>query len=350
VSAPLVINVVGARPQFVKAGPVSRALAAAGIRELLVDTGQHYDEIMTGAIARGVGLRQPNIDLAVGSGLHGAQTAAILQRLEEVLVEHQPDAVVLYGDTNSTVAAALAATKLHIPAAHVEAGLRSFNRRMPEELNRVAADHLCDLLLAPTTTAMINLEAEGLVARARLVGDVMVDALRSVDLAAVTPPAWAEGEYLVATIHRAENTDDPARLQLILDEANGLSRPVHLLAHPRLRARMAEFGLTIDAGSLYLHEPLPYATMLKAMAGSQGLITDSGGLQKEAYVLRIPCVTLRGETEWPETLQGDWNVLLPAVVDLEAVTRRTVAADQDAPFGDGDTAHRIVAELVQTLT
>lgn len=344
-----VMNVVGARPQFVKAGPVSRALAEAGVREILVDTGQHYDDLMSDVIMRDVGLREPDISLGVGSASHGAQTASMLQGLEKLILEERPDAVLIYGDTNSTVAGALAATKLGVFTAHVEAGLRSFNRSMPEELNRVATDHLSDLLLAPTETAVGHLTREGLQGRTVLTGDVMVDALFSVDLEKVELPAWAKAGFYAATVHRPSNTDDPGRLGAVMKSLGELDHPVHLMAHPRLQARIASYGLTTHGG-LNLHDPLPYGQMLAVVRKSRGLLTDSGGLQKEAFILRVPCTTIRDETEWPETLSGGWNVL--AGSDLDSIARLVTRVPESVvvtPFGDGKAADRVVEEVSQRL-
>ena len=343
-----VANIVGARPQFIKAGPVSKALSAAGMEELLVHTGQHYDALMSERIMADIGLRDPDVNLGVGSGDHGAQTARILEGVERILLDRQVGAVLTYGDTNSTVAAALAATKLGIFTAHVEAGLRSFNRKMPEELNRVATDHLSDLLFAPTETAMAHLEHEGLLHRARLTGDVMVDALYSIDFDSVEVPSWAHGTFYTATIHRAENTDDPARLSAIVEALDHLDAPVQLLAHPRLRSRLETLAHQPQR-SLELLDPLPYAEMLATVRVSRGLFTDSGGLQKEAFILKVPCVTIRGETEWPETLEGGWNVLAEPEDDLTSLMDRAPSAASGEPFGDGNAAQHIVDELITGL-
>lgn len=343
-----VANIVGARPQFIKAGPVSKALAEAGVEELLVHTGQHYDPLMSEHIMAGIGLREPDVNLGVGSADHGAQTARILEGVEAVLLDRSVDAVLTYGDTNSTVAAALAATKLDIFTAHVEAGLRSFNRKMPEELNRVATDHLSDLLFAPTETAMGHLRREGLLERGRLTGDVMVDALYSIDFDAVEVPSWAHGTFYTGTVHRAENTDDPARLEAIVEALDHLDAPVHLLAHPRLRSRLGKMGHQ-PQGSLEIHDPLTYAEMLATVRSSRGLFTDSGGLQKEAFILKVPCVTIRGETEWPETLEGGWNILAEPDDDLIERMDRERSPESRDPFGDGNAAKRIVDELMASL-
>ena len=339
---------VGARPQFIKAGPVSLALEQAGMEELLIHTGQHYDPLMSEDVMRDIGLRTPDVNLGVGSASHAVQTAAILEGIESTLLDEKVDAVLTYGDTNSTVAGALAAAKLGITTGHVESGLRSFNRRMPEEINRVVTDHLSDLLFAPTRTAMEHLTSEGLGDRAILTGDVMVDALRSIDTDRVSTPEWAGGEPFVATIHRAENTDDDSRLRRVLRSLDSVDRPVHLLAHPRLSNRIDEMGVA-PRGSLHIHEPLPYAQMLATLRVSRGLFTDSGGLQKEAFILGVRCVTIRRETEWPETLQGSWNVLAEPEDDLSALMGREISEPADNPFGDGKAALSIVRQLLEKM-
>jgi len=347
---PTIRNVVGARPQFVKAGPVSLALATAGVSEILVHTGQHYDDLMSDAIMKDVGLREPDVNLGVGSGSHGVQTAQMLEGIETLVIERQPDAVLTYGDTNSTLAAALAAAKLGVFTAHVEAGLRSFNRAMPEELNRVVTDHLSDLLLAPTETAMQHLQREGLADRAVLTGDVMVDALLSIDFGKVALPGWAIGAFYAATIHRPSNTDDPNRLRALLDSMSRLDLPVHLMAHPRLQRRIAEFELGSHGDGLRLHHPLPYGQMLAVVRTARGLLTDSGGLQKEAFILRVPCTTIRDETEWPETFEGGWNVLAGPDHDrLADLVTRTPSTVETSPFGDGKASTRMVEEVTSHI-
>jgi UDP-N-acetylglucosamine 2-epimerase (non-hydrolysing) len=354
-----VLSVVGARPQLVKLAPIVRAFAGTGHRHVIVHTGQHYDVNLSEVFFAGLGIPDPDVHLGVGSGSHGVQTGAVLGTLDPVLEVERPDWVLVYGDTNSTLAGAIAAVKMHIPVAHLEAGLRSFNRRMPEEHNRVLTDHAADLLLAPTEEAVRHLAQEGLAGRTRWVGDVMVDVclrIRDEVLAGRhAAPALPEGvdpaqPYLVATLHRAENTDDPDRLAGLIAALARLPVPVALLAHPRLVARAEAHGLKLGQGAVHVGPPLPYAAMVAAVLGSAGVVTDSGGLQKEAYLLGRPCTTLRGETEWVETLTGGWNHLIPDPAQLgaswpEIATRNAPHGDRGAPYGDGHAAHRVVAEL-----
>jgi UDP-N-acetylglucosamine 2-epimerase (non-hydrolysing) len=281
--------------------------------------------------------------------------------MDGVLEEHRPDWVLVYGDTNSTVAGALSAVKLHIPLAHLEAGLRSFNRRMPEEHNRVLTDHAADLCLAPTEVAVEHLAHEGLAERTVLVGDVMTDVCLSIaERVAHDPPALlgtvdTARPYVMATIHRAENTDDPARLRAIVESLAGLPVPVVLPAHPRLVARSADFGIALERGSLNIVAPLSYSQMVAAVARSTAVVTDSGGLQKEAFILRRPCTTLRTETEWTETIELGWNVLVPqldatGLATLADLALRPEPAATDAtPYGDGHAAERAVRALEKEL-
>lgn len=342
-----VANIVGARPQFIKAGPVSKALAKAGLEEILVHTGQHYDPLLSQGIMDDVGLRKPDLNLGVGSAGHAVQTAEILRGVESLLMDRQPDLVVTYGDTNSTIAAALAAAKLGIPTAHVEAGLRSYNRDMPEEVNRIATDHVSDWLFAPTERAVSHLDLEGLGDKTVLTGDVMVDALHSIDVSDVELPKVFETPFYLATIHRASNTEDSQRLQTILDSLQNLDHPVFLLAHPRLESHLESLDVAKD-GALHVRPPLTYLEMLAALTVSAGLFTDSGGLQKEAFILRTPCVTIRTETEWPETLDGGWNVLAEPGQPLIELAGRSIEAVPGQPFGDGTAATRIVDVLLES--
>jgi UDP-N-acetylglucosamine 2-epimerase (non-hydrolysing) len=350
-----VLSVVGARPQFVKLAPVAAAFAQTGHEHVIVHTGQHYDARMSDVFFADLSIPAPDVHLGVGSGTHGVQTGTMLAAMDPVLEKHQPDWVLVYGDTNSTLAGAVSAVKMHIRVAHLEAGLRSFNRRMPEEHNRVLTDHAADLLLAPTDVAMGHLADEGLAARSVLVGDVMTDVcFRVRDAVADQPPpaelpdvvaGSAEG-YLVATVHRAENTDDRVRLAAVVDALAGLGVPVALLAHPRLVARCEEFDISLDRPTLYALPPLAYPDMVKAVSGARGVVTDSGGLQKEAFLLGVPCTTLRTETEWTETLDGGWNVLDPELGRVkELAARPAPIEDRGTPYGDGHAAERTVAAL-----
>jgi len=348
-----VLSVVGARPQFVKLAPLARAARADGVDHVIVHTGQHYDPLLSDVFFDELGIGPPDVHLGVGSGSHGVQTGAMLAALDGVIDAHRPDWVLVYGDTNSTLAAAVSAVKLHVPVAHLEAGLRSFNRRMPEEHNRVLTDHAADLLLAPTETAMRHLASEGLRARSRLVGDVMTDVLLTVragvddrvgDLAERV--GLAVGGYYLATIHRAENTDDPDRLRGIVSALARLDRPVILLAHPRVVARAVAAGMELTQGSLRAHAPLPYADLIAAALGSAGVVTDSGGLQKEAFLLGVPCTTVRSETEWVETVELGWNVLAESPTDIAAAVSRPRPDRTDAaPYGDGHAAERVISIL-----
>ncbi|MGC1208047.1 MAG: UDP-N-acetylglucosamine 2-epimerase (non-hydrolyzing), partial [Ornithinimicrobium sp.] len=310
------LSVVGARPQFVKLAPIAAECARRGVEHVIVHTGQHYDPMLSDVFFADLGIPDPDVHLGVGSGTHGQQTGAILARMDDVLTQQQPDWVLVYGDTNSTLAGTLSAVKLHRRVAHLEAGLRSFNRAMPEEHNRVLTDHAADLLLAPTRVAMDHLAREGLAARAVHVGDVMVDVLMKVqsELAdsddVLARIGMARGGFSIATIHRAENTDDPKRLAAIVEALAQVDHPVVLLAHPRVRARAAQHCIPLDGGSLTSRDPLAYPDLVAAVSAARGVITDSGGLQKEAFVLRVPCTTVRTETEWVETVELGWNVLV----------------------------------------
>jgi UDP-N-acetylglucosamine 2-epimerase (non-hydrolysing) len=347
-----VLSVVGARPQFVKLAPVGRELAARGHRHVIVHTGQHYDHLLSEAFFDDLAICPPDVNLQVGSASSAVQVARILTALDPVLAGHRPDWVLVYGDTNSTLAGALATAERGLPLVHLEAGLRSFDRRMPEERNRIVADHLADLLLAPTEVAVANLAAEGLGSRSVLVGDVMVDTLLLArQQAALSPgehlPAFlADGPYLLATLHRRETTDDPVFLAAAIGALAACPLPVWLLAHPRLVDRASRIGVPLTSGALRGTGPLPYRSMIAAMTASRGIITDSGGVQKEALALGVPCTTLRARTEWPETLRDGWNVLVSEPRDLAAaVLRQRPAGAPPQPFGDGHAAARIVAEL-----
>lgn len=350
-----ILSVVGARPQFVKLAPIAAAMAGRA-DHLIAHTGQHYDELMSDVFFRDLGIPSPDFNLGVGSGKHGAQTGAMLAGLEEIFEQAAPDCVLVYGDTNSTLAAAVAAVKMHIPVAHLEAGLRSFNRRMPEEHNRVLTDHSADLLLAPTQVAMDHLATEGLAGRSVLVGDVMTDVLYQVreKLAADSEPIPAgltAGDYFVSTIHRPDNTDSPDRLRAIVSALAALDKPVLLLAHPRLASLAAQHGIELEQGAIRLGAPLAYPQLVNTAANSAGVITDSGGLQKEAFLLRVPCTTIRPETEWVETVDLGWNVLLnDNLAQLAATVQRPAPAPTDAtPYGDGEAAGMTVDALLRAF-
>ncbi|MDO4242217.1 MAG: UDP-N-acetylglucosamine 2-epimerase (non-hydrolyzing) [Actinomyces sp.] len=354
-----VLSVVGARPQFVKLAPVDAALRAAGVEHVIVHTGQHYDPMLSEVFFADLGIAAPQVHMGVGSGSHGVQTGAMLAAMDEVLTQQQADWVLVYGDTNSTLAGAVSAVKLHVPVAHLEAGLRSFNRAMPEEINRVLTDHAADLLLAPTAVAAAHLADEGLSERTVVVGDVMTDVLLSArDSVAGSPsPVTADlglgpGAYSLATIHRAENTDDADRLVEVLDSLAEVDHPVVLLAHPRLVSKCSEHGIALsDRGSLRVHPPLPYPGLIAAALGARGVVTDSGGLQKEAFLLRVPCTTVRPQTEWVETVELGWNVLVEPGPDLVAAASRPRPAEPPEalahPYGDGHAAERVARVLAE---
>lgn len=352
-----ILTVVGARPQFIKASVVSNALTHNGVEEVLVHTGQHYDTNMSQVFFDELGIAPPTVNLGVHEATHGAMTAAMLSGIEAEIIERQPAAVLVYGDTNSTLAGALAASKLHVPVAHVEAGLRSFNKRMPEEQNRVVTDHLSDLLFTPTTTATQNLEREGIdPATVAQVGDVMYDAAlhfgRLVDsIDATRPPTehpWSQ-RYVLATVHRAENTDAPERLSVIIDALEALTEEIDVVLplHPRTRALLGER----TGSGIHVIDPIGYLDMVRLERSATVICTDSGGVQKEAYFHRVPCVTLRDETEWTELVDLGWNHICPPT-SVDAVLKAVHAAmshtpsDDSAPYGNGDAARLIARELL----
>lgn len=344
-----VLSVVGARPQFVKAAPVSQELRTTH-EEMLVHTGQHYDEALSDVFFDQLDIPEPDHHLDVGSGSHAEQTAGVMTRLEPVVREEAPDYVLVYGDTNSTLAAALVAAKLDVHLAHVEAGLRSANWSMPEEVNRVLTDHASDLLLAPTQTAVENLNHEGLTDGVYCTGDVMYDALLRVNEQAESVSTIVgdldleEGGYILATVHRAGNTDDPTRLQSIVSALEAIDRPVVLPAHPRTIDRLETYGLYEQAvEGIQVIEPVGYLDFVRLLDGADRVVTDSGGVQKEAFFLDTPCVTLREETEWVETVEAGWNVLVGADPDrIEAgLNREFHLVGKPQPYGDGSAAVRV---------
>ncbi len=357
-----IVTVLGARPQFVKASVVSAEIAAhAGIEEVVVHTGQHFDANMSSVFFAELGMADPRYHLGIHGGRHGQMTARMLEGVEQVLLGEKPDAVLVYGDTNSTLAGALAAVKLHVPVAHVEAGLRSFNMRMPEEINRILTDRVSEWLFAPTDVAVAHLRREGLAADGiDQVGDVMYDAAlrhgeRAARLKGGTGAAGAlpAGDYVLVTAHRAENTDDPQRLRAIVDAVTEVGRqlPVFWPLHPRTREALRRAGrLAQVEDRVQVSEPLGYLDMVLAERRAAVVATDSGGVQKEAFFHGVPCVTLREETEWTELVDAGWNRLAPpldagAVADAVLAARGS-AGDPVQPYGDGHAAGRIVAGLL----
>jgi len=360
-----VVSIVGARPQFVKLAPVARALEQVGsFAHRVIHTGQHYDDKMSAVFFDELELPRPDIDLEVGSGSHGVQTGAMLARLEEALESNRPDLVLVYGDTNSTLAATLAATKIHVPVAHIEAGLRSFNRTMPEEINRLVADHCGDRLYAPTPTAMMNLANENLADRAMQSGDVMRDAVlhnrhlareksRALETLKVKP-----GQYGLLTIHRPINTtaENLQKILGVLESQAAAMLPLIFPVHPRTRRLVNELGFD-KSSALRVIEPVSYLDMLQLLEGAAIAVTDSGGVQKEAAFLSTPCMTLREETEWTETIDMGVNWIVgqdtaaiskafAGILDLQVVFDDVVAKELDRHYGRGNSADLIASDLV----
>jgi UDP-N-acetylglucosamine 2-epimerase len=346
-----VVSVVGARPEFVQAAPVSRALRV-NHQEILVHTGQHYDYLMSQAFFDELGIPAPNYNLDVGSGSHGKQTGEILDRMEKVLIKEEPDLVIVRGDTNSTLAGSLAASKMHIPTAHIEAGERSFDRRMPEEINRLVADCLADLHFCASRAAVNRLADEGISDTVHWVGDVMLDALlqhrpiaqEKSDI--LSRLELEPGAYALVTVHRAANTDDPARLGQIVQALNGVSETVVFPAHPRTRKALAGIGARFEDHVLLI-DPVSYFDIMILEENARLIATDSGGVQREAYFLSIPCLTLREETEWIETVQAGWNRLVGADPEQVIDAWFSFAPPSAHPpiFGDGTAGQRIVRIL-----
>jgi UDP-N-acetylglucosamine 2-epimerase len=370
-----IVTIVGARPQFIKAATVSRAIQKfnkrkSQIQEIWIHTGQHYDYLMDKVFFEELELPRPDYHLGVGSGSHGRQTGMMFERIEAVLVKEKPEVVVVYGDTNSTLSGALSAAKLNIPVAHVEAGLRSFNRTMPEEINRLLTDHLSTFLFCPTDQAVRNLLREGIKDGkgkiVKKVGDVMYDSIlyylkllerKSTilkDLGFNTSHESRVTSYYLATLHRAENTDDPKRLESILKALNEIGRntPVVLPLHPRTKKMIETYHLFSEFKNIKFIEPVSYLNMLQLEKNAKAILTDSGGIQKEAYWLRVPCFTLRDETEWTETIKSGWNVLTGTGVqrivnEVRHMEGRRRYLKGDGIFGDGRASHKIVQILVR---
>jgi UDP-N-acetylglucosamine 2-epimerase len=344
-----IINIIGARPQFIKVGIVNKSLVESpNFDSIIIHTGQHYDENMSKVFFDELEIARPDFNLNVGSGTHGKQTADMLCGIEEVLLNEKPDWVIVYGDTNSTVAGSLASAKLHIKTAHVEAGLRSFNRLMPEEINRIATDHISDLLFAPTKTAMELLKKEGLEPKSVFSGDVMYDSILHFERLAQEKVVLSNitelDEYYLATIHRQENTDDLSRLQNIFNAFSELDLPLILPVHPRTRKILEQVQFS---DNVKIIDPVSYLEMIMLLKNCKKVLTDSGGLQKEAFFLKKQCVTLRDETEWTETLENNWNFVVgtnPQLI-LEKLKAKKIEKQNDY-FGDGNSVKRILGALV----
>ena len=349
-----ILSAIGARPQFVKAAAMHHAIVARGHEDIIVHSGQHYDEGLSAVFFEELGIPAPAVNLGIGSGPQGAQTGQMLAAFERAILDIAPDVVLVHGDTNTTLAAALAAVKLGVTLAHNEAGLRSFNRAMPEEHNRVLTDHCADLLFCPTETARRNLGVENLHRGVHLVGDVMFDAaLRFASIAGERSEIMhslglSTGAYLLATLHRAYTVDDPVRLACVLNAFASLSAQIILPMHPRTRARMQEFGL-IAPDNVHLVAPVGFLDMIQLVRNAAMILTDSGGVQKEAYFHGVPCVTLRPETEWTETVEAGWNrvVDLDAALIRESVSSRWWPETRPLSFGEGIASERIVTILEQ---
>lgn len=344
----MILSVVGARPQFIKAAVVSRAFSAIGVKECLVHTGQHYDEAMSGRILTELGINNLSANLKCGSGSQAVQTAEIMVRFEKLILETGGiTAVLVYGDTNSSIAAALVASKLHIPVIHVEAGLRSFNRRMPEEINRVVVDHLSELLFCSSGEGVQQLASEGICQSVEDVGDVMLDAFQTYLPAARRQfdSTCFESPFAVVTIHRPSNTDEPERLQAIIDQLKRCDLRFYWPVHPRIKDRLAGMELP---DNIVVTEPFSYLKMLSALAHCECVITDSGGLQKETYWAKKRCITARAETEWVETLDGNWNQLWDASVTALSDLIFTQPLTPWVPLYGTGIASNIIAQRVKT--
>ncbi|KAB7707398.1 UDP-N-acetylglucosamine 2-epimerase (non-hydrolyzing) [Bacillus aerolatus] len=351
-----ILTIAGTRPQLVKVAPVSRELRKHAT-EVLVNTGQHYDYNMAGVFFHELNIPKPDYDLGIGSASHGKQTGDMLAAIEEVVFKEKPDAVLVYGDTNSTLAGALAASKLHIPLIHIEAGLRSFNKKMPEEINRVITDHVSTLLFPPTETAVQNLKNENITENVVNVGDVMYDAV--LYNTAIAEEKYnleqfgvEEKRYTLATIHRADNTDSKEKLTAIFKAFANLDETVILPLHPRTKHRLDEYGLSELTGvgsNLQVIEPVSYLEMLLLEKYAKAIVTDSGGVQKEAYFAKVPCLTLRPETEWVETVEAGCNRLVaPLKEDLAAIIQDFKPTDYSKQlYGDGKASEKITKEIIK---
>ena len=353
-----IATIIGARPQFVKAAVVSRAISHhKKIREIIIHTGQHHDPFMSDVFFEEMNIPKPNHNLEISGLSHGAMTGRMLEKIEEILVETKPDWVLVYGDTNSTLAGALAACKLHIPVAHVEAGLRSFNKKMPEEINRILTDKISSLLFCPSDAAMKNLQNEGITSGLLRTGDVMADAFlyyrtlapKMAKIFSVIP----EGNFSLATLHRAENTDDVGRLESILKalESISLEVPVYLPLHPRTRQKLKS---TSKYSNIHFLDPLGYFDMLQLLLNCSLVLTDSGGLQKEAYLANKPCITFRDETEWVELTEAGVNKVVgsstSSIIEATKYFLANPPKFQQGLYGDGNSAHKIIESMLNFRT
>lgn len=359
-----IMTIIGARPQFIKAAPFSEEFRKDH-KEILVHTGQHYDTNMSDVFFEELGIPKPDYNLGIGSGSHGKQTARMLEGIEGIILKEKPDGLLVYGDTNSTLAGALASSKLHTPVYHVEAGLRSYNKLMPEEQNRVLTDHISDLLLCPTQTAVENLRKEGITSGVMNTGDIMYDTVlrnQNISNQKYANGLWfnelegengdleklTEKEYYLATIHRAENTDNPEKILNIFKAFNELDKPVLLPLHPRTKKLIED--LNIELSNIIIIKPVGYLLMLYLTSNAYMVVTDSGGLQKEAYFLKTPCTTLRDQTEWIETLKNSWNVL--SHIDVEEIKTKVhreltcLQYLQPKSFGEGNAAIKICEAII----
>ncbi|MCV3214644.1 UDP-N-acetylglucosamine 2-epimerase (non-hydrolyzing) [Plectonema radiosum NIES-515] len=352
-----IATILGARPQFIKASVVSSALKSAGIYEKIIHTGQHFDSLMSDIFFQDLGLPEPDYHLNIHSLNHGAMTGRMMEKLEEFLLQVKPDWICVYGDTNSTLAGALVAAKLCIPLAHIEAGLRSFNRQMPEEVNRVVTDHLSQLLFAPTPLAVECLQKEGIVEGVHLVGDVMMDSILTYQAKAkqtseiLVKYQLQPNKFYLATIHRPSNTDDSHRLSSILDNLTKLDFSVVFPIHPRTQAKIEKMGLShyLNTNSILAIPPVSYLDMLMLESACKAVITDSGGIQKEAYILGRPCLTLRNETEWKETVEVGWNQLVQPETLCQAIANFTPPSEAPTLYGEGKASAKI-AEIIGSCT
>src|SRR6056297_2472720 len=345
-----IVTIVGARPQFIKAAVIRRTIQesyASEIEEYIVHTGQHYDRNMSHIFFDQMRIPEPDINLEIGGGGHGQMTGRMLEAIEKVLLDQAPDYLLVYGDTNSTLAGALAASKLHIPVAHIEAGLRSFNKRMPEEQNRVLTDHISSLLFCPTKTAVSNLAAEGISDGVHRTGDIMYDASLFYRSLQYEPTVKAPDDFFLITLHRAENTDDPERLMAIVEALNSFSEMKGILPlHPRTKKMLSQQGLQFE-NHIEVIEPIGFLDMIKLEDRCRFIVTDSGGVQKEAYFFNKPCITLRDQTEWVETVEAGANIIVGA--DSRAINAALNTPPQPSAwpllYGDGNSGKEILELL-----